>query len=143
MALTGRAFMLAGDDTKMRIKELNHVAIHVEDVERSCSFYRTVLRLESIPRPAFDFPGAWFQLGDVQELHIIGGRNEPVHGKNRGNHYALSVDDLEAWHRHLQETGTHFRPPKFRPDGAQQIFLLDPDGHCIELCTSPTTTNSP
>ena len=73
MALTGRAFMLAGDDTKMRIKELNHVAIHVEDVERSCSFYRTVLRLESIPRPAFDFPGAWFQLGDVQELHIIGG----------------------------------------------------------------------
>lgn len=41
----------------MIILELNHVAIHVTDVKRSSSFYHDVLRLEAIPRPAFDFPG--------------------------------------------------------------------------------------
>ena len=53
----------------MNIAQLNHVAIHVADVERSLVFYRDVLRLEPIPRPAFTFPGAWFQLGIDQELH--------------------------------------------------------------------------
>lgn len=70
----------------MRIVELNHVAIHVSDVETSCEFYRNVLQLESLPRPAFTFPGAWFRLGAQQELHIIGERGEPVHSHNRGNH---------------------------------------------------------
>ena len=33
-------------------RELNHVAIHVEDVEQSCAFYERVLELKPIPRPA-------------------------------------------------------------------------------------------
>ncbi len=117
----------------MTILELNHVAIHVSDVERSCAFYRDVLRLPSMLRPAFDFPGAWFRLGPAQELHIIGDRTEPVHSHNRGNHFALRVDDLAAWQRHLESTAADFRPPKQRPDGAWQIFLRDPDGHIVEL----------
>ena len=60
----------------MQIAQLNHVAIHVADVERSVAFYRDVLRLEPIPRPAFTFPGAWFRLGVDQELHMIGERKE-------------------------------------------------------------------
>ena len=35
----------------MHIAQLNHVAIHVADVERSVAFYRDVLRLVPIPRP--------------------------------------------------------------------------------------------
>ena len=68
--------------TGMKILELNHVAIHVADVERSSAFYRDVLRLEMIPRPAFDFPGAWFRLGAAQELHLIGRR---VRGRSAGH----------------------------------------------------------
>ena len=56
----------------MKVLELNHVAIHVADVERSAAFYREVLRLEPLPRPAFDYPGAWFRLGARQELHLLG-----------------------------------------------------------------------
>jgi len=121
----------------MKILELNHVAIHVTDVERSCQFYRTALKLESMPRPAFTFPGAWFRLGPQQELHIIGERQEPVHSHNRGNHFALRVDELAPWERHLQNLGLEYRPPKPRPDGAMQLFLRDPDGHTLELFTSP------
>lgn len=118
--------------------ELNHVAIHVADVEKSCAFYRDILRLEPMARPGFVFPGAWFRLGTFQELHIIGERKEPVISHNRGNHFALRVDDLEAWQAHFKKHGVEYRPPQRRPDGATQIFLRDPDGHTIELFTPPT-----
>lgn len=119
----------------MKIHELNHVAIHVADVERSCAFYRGVLKLERLPRPAFDFPGAWFRLGAVQELHLIGRSLATVPPVNSNNHFALRVDDLAAWEKHLQQAGAEHRPRKQRPDGAAQIFLRDPDGHFIELFT--------
>ena len=119
----------------MKIHELNHVAIHVADVARSCAFYRDVLRLESLPRPAFDFPGAWFRLGTAQELHLIGRVIEKVPPVNTNNHFALRVEDIAAWERHLQQIGAEFRPRKQRPDGAWQVFLRDPDGHIIELFT--------
>ena len=121
----------------MRIYELNHVAIHVSDVEASSQFYRQVLQLEAMPRPAFPFPGAWFRFGECQELHIIGNRVDPVSAHNRGNHYALRVDDLDAWENHLSACGIEYLPRKNRPDGAQQVFFRDPDGHVIELFTPP------
>ena len=120
----------------MRTTQLNHVALHVADVPRSCEFYERVLRLESIPRPAFNFPGAWFRLGDDQELHLIGDRTDPVHSNSRGNHYALMVDDMDAWEKYFQENGFKYEPRKTRPDGAFQIYVTDPDGHAIELCTA-------
>lgn len=122
----------------MTVCELNHVAIHVVDVAKSCAFYERVLRLEPMPRPAFDFPGAWFRLGVTQELHLIGERGEKVVSGNRSNHFALLVDDIEAWEKHLVNVGAVFHPRKKRPDGARQIFLADPDGHTIELCSPPT-----
>lgn len=121
----------------MKQLQLNHVAIHVADVEASERFYREVLRLEAIPRPAFSFPGAWFRLGADQELHLIGERTSPVNSHNRGNHYALLVDDIDAWERHFQQIGVPSRRQK-RPDGAHQVYVSDPDGHVIELCTAPS-----
>jgi catechol 2,3-dioxygenase-like lactoylglutathione lyase family enzyme len=121
----------------MQISQLNHVAIHVADVERSVAFYHDVLNLMQIPRPAFTFPGAWFQLGADQELHIIGERTQEVVSHNRGNHYALMVDDLDVWEQHLTACRATFLPRRTRPDGAMQVFIVDPDGHYVELCTPP------
>lgn len=121
----------------MKIIELNHVALHVADVARSCEFYQRVLQLASMPRPAFDFPGAWFRLGTQQELHLIGERGDPVISSNRSNHFALMVDDILVWENHLKTIGADFRAKKQRPDGAWQIFVRDPDGHVIELFTPP------
>jgi catechol 2,3-dioxygenase-like lactoylglutathione lyase family enzyme len=118
----------------MKMLELNHVAIHVADMERSSAFYRDVLRLEPMPRPAFDFPGAWFRLGLSQELHLIG-RRGPVTLMDGNNHFALRVEDIAAWQKHLEQAGAEFRPMQQRPDDAWQIFLRDPDGHFVELFT--------
>lgn len=119
----------------MKQLQLNHVALHVADVPASEAFYRDVLQLEQIPRPAFTFPGAWFRLGTDQELHLIGNRQQPVHSHNRGNHYAILVDDIDAWERHFQTLGVPSRRQQ-RPDGAHQVYVTDPDGHVIELCTA-------
>ncbi len=116
--------------------ELNHVALHVIDVEKSAEFYERVLRLEKIKRPGFNFPGAWFRLGAHQELHLIGDRSEPVNSKDRGNHYALMIDDMDEWERYFQENNIDYLPRRTRPDGAFQIYVTDPDGYFIELCTA-------
>jgi lactoylglutathione lyase len=121
----------------MKILELNHVAIHVQNVEKSCEFYSTVLQLERIPRPAFDFSGAWFRLGLNQELHIIAGREGPVLSHHRGNHFALRAENLQPWQQHFQSLGLEMRGPVRRPDGATQIFIRDVDGHIVELFTPP------
>ncbi len=121
------------------IRQLDHVAIHVKDVAASCRFYEEVLLLERIPRPAFTFAGAWFRLGQTQELHLIGDRAEAVHSHHRGNHFALLVDDLDTWERHFQSLHVPYLPRRTRPDGALQIYVVDPDGHYIELCAPPNS----
>lgn len=121
----------------MIFEELNHVALEVKDLEASVRFYRTALRLELIPRPAFSFPGAWFRLGESQELHLIGGSAKESEMRNRQNHFALLTAELDSWEEHFHANGVKHLPRKLRPDGAEQIFLADPDGHFVELCTRP------
>jgi lactoylglutathione lyase len=117
----------------MRILQLDHVALHVADVEISRQFYHQVLLLEELPRPAFDFPGAWFRIGKEHELHLIGDRTQPVQSGYRGTHVALAVDGLDRWEQHLDAVGATRLERKVRPDGLLQTFLVDPDGHWIEL----------
>lgn len=116
----------------MEIEELNHVAIYVKDLDVSYQFYHQTLELQPLPRPDFDFPGAWFRLGRSQELHLIGIRHEElVFHKN--HHFALRIRSAKHVEELLKQKGVKFRGPKPRPDGALQIFLQDPDGYHIEL----------
>lgn len=121
----------------MKHHRLDHVALLVTDLERSVAYYRDVLGLTTIERPAFDFPGAWFRLGTDQELHLIVGRAEDAQTRSGANHFALLVDDIDAARRTLEERGAVIVTRQIRPDGAHQIYLEDPDGHTIEVCTPP------
>ncbi len=125
----------------MKVRQLNHVALHVADVPRSVEFYRDTMKFPVIPRPAFDFPGAWFRLGGEHELHLIGERGHPVHSHHRGGHFALEVEDLDAWEAQLDSRGATRLPRKIRPDGVMQTFVQDPDGHWIELCIPHSDEN--
>ena len=121
----------------MKPRSLNHVALHVEDVARSASFYEGVLGLAKIERPDFDFPGAWYRLGEDQELHLISGQHQDPQVRSGANHWALLVDDIDEAERFLQDRGGKPSRRRTRPDGAFQIYLRDPDGHSIEICTDP------
>lgn len=125
----------------MKVLQLNHVAIHVADLAASRRFYGGVLGLREIARPAFDFDGAWFAIGDAragepsQELHlIVRPPREGPYTVPRERHFALLVGDVASASDRLRSEGVAFQPAVRRPDGAMQVFLRDPDGHVIELC---------
>lgn len=118
------------------IRELNHVALHVRDLEASIRFYTDVLGLTQIDRPAFNFPGAWFALGS-QELHLIADPDlDPA--RRRHHHFALLTDDAFAAKAELAARGVSaLEGPSPRPDGPLQLFFHDPDGYRIELYHHP------
>ena len=120
----------------IQVFELNHVAIHVSDLNRSIQFYGETLGLPQIARPAFAFPGAWFSLGS-QELHLIADWPPPG-GARQHHHFALRVPNAFDARKHLEARGvTGLRGPAPRPDGPMQLFFNDPDGYSIEMYSLP------
>ncbi len=131
--------------TTIRVQQIDHVTLVVEDLSRSRAFYVDLLGMTEVARPAFSFPGAWFQAGSTLvhliEAHEGSGRPgvdpDRAHG-SRCHHLAFSVEDAAAAAEHLQECGIPIiGDVRRRPDGAVQVFLPDPDGHIVELCSEP------
>ena len=110
----------------MKILDLNHVALAVSDVPRSIEFYLQVCGFTQKPRPAFDFDGAWFALGETRELHLLEGLDKEVHEHPRGSHFAVEIDDFETCQAHLEANDATIINVNIRPDGAKQIFIEDP-----------------
>jgi catechol 2,3-dioxygenase-like lactoylglutathione lyase family enzyme/uncharacterized protein YunC (DUF1805 family) len=130
----------------LRVKSLDHATLVVKDLERSRRFYVDVLGMREVPRPAFSFAGLWFQAGATQ-IHLIlefagsgpAGNLLPAERRSsRTQHIAFLVEDAAATLPLLKEMGvTVLSEPKPRPDGYLQVFVSDPDGHVIELCSPP------
>ena len=114
------------------IKRLDHYAIYVQDLEASVHFYKEIMGFPEKPRPAFDFPGAWFDLGNDQELHLIQGKDEVKSG-NRQLHFAFEVDNFETVFEICKEHGLFYEEPKHRPDGPLQLFIKDNSGYFLEF----------
>ena len=119
------------------IESLHHVSINVTDLERARQFYGEVLGLEEIPRPAFDFPGAWYRLGEGQLHLIVHPLTRTLRGtadiSSREGHFSLAVRDFAEARATLERAGVPFDArPRGRTPWAQ-IFLADPDGNLIEL----------
>jgi glyoxylase I family protein len=116
----------------MRIRGLIHAAFLVTDLDRAKRFYADVLGLKEKPRPNFDFPGAWYDLGEC-ELHLMVTPEAltPADSRPRRDHHvAFRVDDLEETRRALREAGLTFRESS---SGMPSVFVRDPDGNLIEL----------
>ena len=132
----------------IEVETIDHLTLVVKDLAASRRFYVDLLGMQEVPRPNFDFAGSWFQAGKTL-IHLIleysgsgpAGVWSPEKTRStRTHHFAFRVADaLDAWEA-LQASDypldviTH---PKFRPDGAVQIFLADPDGHVVEITSEP------
>ena len=122
----------------LRITSLHHIAVCVTDIERSKRFYGEVLGLKEIPRPAFPFAGAWYELADGRQCHLI--VHEPTRTlrgtrdiDSRDGHVALGVADFDGAIAHLRDAGVECLA---RPDNVtpwKQLYFTDPDGNVIEL----------
>lgn len=97
--------------------------------------------MTEVPRPAFAFAGQWFQAGatmihTILEFEGSGPAGSAACKNSRGHHFAFVVDDCYAAAQRIAESGIAFvSAPKKRPDGAVQLFINDPDGHLVELCS--------
>jgi catechol 2,3-dioxygenase-like lactoylglutathione lyase family enzyme len=130
-----------------QVSGIDHVTLVVADLDRSQQFYCGVLGMECVPRPAFNFPGRWFQVGG-QQIHLIlehpgsapAGFPGPPATASAGRcfHFAFEVPDANSALARLKSCGVPLRgEPKLRPDGCLQVFCLDPDGHVVELFSRP------
>jgi lactoylglutathione lyase len=114
---------------------IDHYSIYCFDLQKSIKFYSEIMGFASKPRPAFEFPGHWFDLGNGQELHLIAerGANKTDLPKTRNIHYAFKTTDIAAFNEKLDQQQVTKIGPKKRPDGITQIFIQDPDGYWIEI----------
>jgi catechol 2,3-dioxygenase-like lactoylglutathione lyase family enzyme len=130
----------------IRVKTLDHVTLVVKSLERSRRFYVDGLGMREVQRPGFSFAGSWFQAGETQ-IHLIlefdgsgpAGLPLPEREKSsRTHHFAFQVDDVQRAADRCRSLDIPIvSGPKERPDGAVQVFVADPDGHVVELCSLP------
>ena len=138
--------MSTTEKSAIQVKTIDHVTIVVKDIERSTQFYTEVLGMQQVARPDFGFPGAWFQAGDTQIHLILQSEQSGPAGIGQfqgedpsvGFHYAFVVDDANIAATQLREMGLEIVVgPRERPDGVIQVYVHDPDGHLVELCSNP------
>ena len=136
---------MAERNAPLRVKDLDHVTLVVKDLEATRQFYVEILGMREVERPAFSFAGKWFQAGaTLVHVTLEGDRTGPAgqgvaEGRtSRSNHFAFIVPDAQRAAEFLQGRGLPiFAGPQKRPDGATQVFVLDPDGYMVELCSTP------
>ena len=121
------------------IQSIHHVSLCVTDLERAKRFYGEVLGLKEVERPAFNFRGAWYELGDRQ-LHLIVHTNpRTLRGTteidSRDGHFAVRVTDYEATLEHLRANNVEVGQQPDNPTPWAQLYVTDPDGNVIELNT--------
>jgi lactoylglutathione lyase len=119
--------------------KVNHIAVHVSNLEKSMSFYETILNLEEIEEPFKDGLHAWYDIGGGAALHLIEVANTPTE-ISKTNHHCFSMDDMDAFIIRLKSKNYPFEdwPGEkgkitTRPDGVRQIYIQDPDGYWLEI----------
>jgi len=117
----------------------NHSAFAVNDLDASGKFYSEVLGLKEIEIPYENPVLKWFSLGGSLQLHLIEtDNNEDV--THKATHLSLSVSDFDAFVTSLENKNIPYwdwlgekQKIAVRPDGIKQVYVVDPDGHWIEI----------
>jgi glyoxylase I family protein len=126
------------------IAGLHHVGIVVTDLARAKAFYGEVLGLRELARPAFDFDGAWYALGDRQ-LHLIVHPGKTLRGTtaidSRDGHLAIRVASYDGTLTFLRAKGIEVRESRQNATPWAQLYITDPDGNVIEF-NAERTANS-
>jgi glyoxylase I family protein len=131
----------------MHIVHIHHVSLTVTDLAPSRAFYREILGLSEIERPPFSFAGAWFAVGESQQLHLIVHAGATFRGDRgidtRDSHFAVRVASYRQTLEFLRSKGyredaaeldlLRMRLQPHATAGFPQIYILDPDRHVIEL----------
>jgi lactoylglutathione lyase len=101
---------------KPRLVGINHVAMHVDDIDEAVAFYTELFQPTAVNRIEH---GAFLQMGDqFIALFERSAREEEVH-------FGLVVDDKEAVRRALEKAGVEVLGPR--------LDFLDPSGNRVQI----------
>ncbi|MEE9239375.1 MAG: VOC family protein [Thermodesulfobacteriota bacterium] len=121
------------------IKDLNHIAIVVSDMDRAIEFYTEVLGLRLIldGRPKGGEKKSFLGTKSKAIVALSENKNRTV---QKGeyvdgvNHVAFGVDDVDKSSRILKDRGVQFVEIKVGEDGKPNAYhFLDPDGLELEI----------
>jgi len=118
---------------------LNHIAQYVQNLNKSTTFYRDIIGLDTIPEPFHDGKHTWLAIGGNSALHLIAGNKDTLaHPKN--SHLCFNVASLNPFIERLSKAGIPYEDWEgkqgavtLRVDGVKQIYFKDPDGYWIEM----------
>jgi glyoxylase I family protein len=120
----------------MKLIAIHHVSLIVQDTQRSLAFYEGVLGLQRSPdRPDMDFPGAWLDVADGQQIHLLevpnpyAGIGLPVHG-GRDRHAAFRIQGMQQLIEQLEQAGVDFTLSR---SGRKALFCRDLDDNTLEF----------
>ena len=115
----------------IKVKGYNHIGVVVRNLEKCKWFYGSLLGLQTIPRPPFNFPGHWYQVGANCQLHLMGYEEDIPHTMR---HIALEAANFEEAVQELRANGVDIVDgPGKRRDGSDYLFCKDPDGNRVEI----------
>lgn len=127
---------------------INHIGLLTTDLEKSRTFYGTVLGLKELPRPKFLTDGIWYDVGTFQlHLMLYEKQKQPhFHPLNETvqPHFSIELPKKEFLIiiGNLQEHGVNLiNVPLESRNGTSQIFFYDFDGNMIEICQSKPDSN--
>lgn len=118
------------------IRSFDHASVLVKDTRRALEFYTGVLGLEQDhDRPDLSYPGAWLNLGEGGQIHLIELPNpDPVTGRpqhgGRDRHTALTVSSLDEVVAELDKAKLTYT---LSSSGRRALFCRDYDGNTLEL----------
>lgn len=126
----------------------HHAQITVTDIDRARTFYKDLLGFREMDRPSFPHPGAWFEMGNGHQLHLVRLPFDPLWRSASQlqiyeTHLALRVPNFHAavdrfrsagYREDLPDDDPHKMVVRLdSPTGYPQVYVLDPDGHMIEF----------
>jgi len=127
----------------IKVLEIHHHAVRIDDpkLEEVRNFYSGVLGLpHDTGRPEIaGIPGMWINVGEVGQIHLIGGEQPSPVAKGPGEdptrpHIAFAVKDIVATRKELERMGVKYWVIEglTSPDSTQ-VFMNDPCGNMVEL----------
>ncbi|WP_299094806.1 VOC family protein [uncultured Metabacillus sp.] len=121
----------------IEVESIHHVSLSVTNLEKAKHFYGVMLGFQELERPDFDFPGAWYQVGN-QQLHLIVQEGASTLRSDytintKDGHFAIRVKDYEKTLKHLKSLGVEITEKPNSASGFAQLFCMDPDSNLIEF----------
>lgn len=124
----------------MAVKKIEHLGIHVSDLERSIAFYTETLglkHLKTMPHTNGIIRLAFLAFPEAEQtlIELIEGYDAPLAAEGKVHHAAFAVDNLDVELERIKSLQVELRDTEITtlPDGSRYFFFYGPDGEILEL----------